>query len=115
MEKKCLPLEDEEEVVTAISLVLGYVSNKELQNNLLSKLLSSSYDAIGKLVSSFLQYLVYYYGSVLIFPFGVVASSCINWVVQNSSMIHRNKLLALKRLNQEIGCKGANKKSCDFF
>ncbi|KAH1108562.1 hypothetical protein J1N35_012330 [Gossypium stocksii] len=50
LEKKCLPLEDEEEVVTAISLVLGYVSNKELQNNLLSKLLSSSYDAIGKLI-----------------------------------------------------------------
>nr|KJB22449.1 hypothetical protein B456_004G047900 [Gossypium raimondii] len=115
LEKKCLPLEDEEEVVTAISQVLGYVSNKELQNNLLSKLLSSSYDAIGKLVSFFLQYLVYYYGSVLIFPFGVVASSCINWVVQNSSMIHRSKLLALKSLNQEIGCKGANKKSCDFF
>ncbi|KAG4132680.1 hypothetical protein ERO13_D08G048400v2 [Gossypium hirsutum] len=50
LEKKCLPLEDEEEVVTAISQVLGYVSNKELQNNLLSKLLSSSYDAIGKLI-----------------------------------------------------------------
>ncbi|MBA0852368.1 hypothetical protein Goshw_004430 [Gossypium schwendimanii] len=50
LEKKCLPLEDEEEIVTAISQVLGYVSNKELQNNLLSKLLSSSYDAIGKLI-----------------------------------------------------------------
>ncbi|KAE8701985.1 transportin-3-like isoform X3 [Hibiscus syriacus] len=50
LEKKCLPLEDEEEVVTAIILVLGHVSNKELQNNLLSKLLSSSYDAIGKLI-----------------------------------------------------------------
>ncbi|XP_039031057.1 uncharacterized protein LOC120165650 isoform X2 [Hibiscus syriacus] len=50
LEKKCLPLEDEEEVVTAISLVLGYVYNKELQNNLLSKLLSSSYEAIGKLI-----------------------------------------------------------------
>ncbi|XVE77480.1 hypothetical protein DITRI_Ditri13aG0066100 [Diplodiscus trichospermus] len=50
LEKKCLPLEDEEEVVGAISLVLGSVSNKELQNNLLSRLLSSSYEAIGKLI-----------------------------------------------------------------
>ncbi|GMJ01364.1 hypothetical protein like AT1G12930 [Hibiscus trionum] len=50
LEKKCLPLEDEEEVVTAISLVLGQISNKELQNNLLSKLLSSSYEAFGKLI-----------------------------------------------------------------
>ncbi|XP_022759430.1 uncharacterized protein LOC111305831 isoform X8 [Durio zibethinus] len=50
LEKKCLPLEDEEEVVSAISLVLGSVSDKELQNNLLSRLLSSSYEAIGKLI-----------------------------------------------------------------
>ncbi|XWS46468.1 hypothetical protein CRYUN_Cryun14cG0069900 [Craigia yunnanensis] len=50
LEKKCLPLEDEEEVVSAISLVLRSVSNKELQNNLLYRLLSSSYEAIGKLI-----------------------------------------------------------------
>ncbi|XP_017975076.1 PREDICTED: transportin-3 isoform X3 [Theobroma cacao] len=50
LEKGCLPLEDEEEVVSAISLVLGSVSNKELQNNLLARLLSSSYEAIGKLI-----------------------------------------------------------------
>ncbi|XVF20438.1 hypothetical protein REPUB_Repub12eG0000700 [Reevesia pubescens] len=50
LEKKCLPLEDEEEVVSAISLVLGSVSDNELQNNLLSRLLSSSYEAIGKLI-----------------------------------------------------------------
>jgi len=35
----------------AISLVLGSVPNLELKSNLLAKLLSSSYDAIGKLVS----------------------------------------------------------------
>lgn len=51
LEKKHLPLEDEEEVVGAISLILGSVSNKELKNNLLARLLSSSYEAIGKLVS----------------------------------------------------------------
>lgn len=51
LEKRHLPLEDEEEVVGAISLILGSVSNKELKNNLLARLLSSSYEAIGKLVS----------------------------------------------------------------
>lgn len=50
LEKKHLPLEDEEEVVGAISLILGSVSNKELKNNLLARLLSSSYEAIGKLI-----------------------------------------------------------------
>ncbi|KAK8489025.1 hypothetical protein V6N12_018789 [Hibiscus sabdariffa] len=86
LEKKCLPLEDEEEVVTAISLVLGHVSNKELQNNLLSKLLSSSYEAIGKLVSYFFSncLLLWLSGS---FPFSVVASSCINWAIEIASMI----------------------------
>ncbi|KAL2319312.1 hypothetical protein Fmac_028281 [Flemingia macrophylla] len=43
-------LEDEEEVMHAISLVLGSVPNRELKNNLLVRLLSSSYEAIGKLV-----------------------------------------------------------------
>ncbi|KAH9791449.1 Xpo1 domain-containing protein [Citrus sinensis] len=50
LEKRHLPLEDEEEVVGAISLILGSVSNKELKNNLLARLLSSSYEAIGKLI-----------------------------------------------------------------
>lgn len=35
----------------AISLVLGSVPNLELKNKLLAKLLSPSYEAIGKLVS----------------------------------------------------------------
>ncbi|KHN46376.1 Transportin-3 [Glycine soja] len=46
-----LSLEDEEEVMHAISLVLGSVPNLELKNKLLAKLLSPSYEAIGKLVS----------------------------------------------------------------
>jgi hypothetical protein len=46
-------LEDEEEVMHAISLVLGSVPNLELKSNLLARLLSSSYEAIGKLVSLF--------------------------------------------------------------
>ncbi|XP_058004668.1 transportin MOS14 isoform X3 [Hevea brasiliensis] len=50
LEKRHLPLEDEEEVVSAISIILGSVPNKELKNNLLARLLSSSYDAIGKLI-----------------------------------------------------------------
>ncbi|KAK2665936.1 hypothetical protein Ddye_004510 [Dipteronia dyeriana] len=50
LEKRQLPLEDEEEVVSAISMILGSVSNKELKNNLLGRLLSSSYEAIGKLI-----------------------------------------------------------------
>ena len=45
-------MEDEEEVVSAISMILGSVTNKELKNNLLARLLSSCYEAIGKLVSS---------------------------------------------------------------
>lgn len=50
LEKWHLSLEDEEEVMHTISLVLGSVPNLELKSNLLAKLLSSSYDAIGKLV-----------------------------------------------------------------
>lgn len=52
LEKRQLPLEDEEEVVSAISMILGSVTNKELKNNLLARLLSSCYETIGKLVSS---------------------------------------------------------------
>ncbi|WJX77760.1 hypothetical protein P8452_61037 [Trifolium repens] len=50
LEKWHLSLEDEEEVMHAISLVLGSVPNLELKSNLLARLLSSSYEAIGKLV-----------------------------------------------------------------
>ncbi|KAI4348420.1 hypothetical protein L6164_009146 [Bauhinia variegata] len=50
LEKWRLPLEDEEEVVNAISLVLGSLPNKELKSSLLGRLLSSSYEALGKLV-----------------------------------------------------------------
>uniref|UniRef100_A0A5B7BA30 Putative importin-13 isoform X2 n=1 Tax=Davidia involucrata TaxID=16924 RepID=A0A5B7BA30_DAVIN len=50
LEKRHLPLEDEEEVVSAITLILGSVPNEELKNNLLARLLSPSYEAIGKLI-----------------------------------------------------------------
>ncbi|KAK4272279.1 hypothetical protein QN277_020861 [Acacia crassicarpa] len=50
LEKWHLPLEDEEEVVNAISLVLGSVPNRELKGNLLARLLTSSFEAVGKLV-----------------------------------------------------------------
>ena len=52
LEKLSLPLEEEEEVVTAIMLTLGSVSNKVLKNNSLSRLLSSSYAVIEKIVST---------------------------------------------------------------
>lgn len=45
-----LPLEDEEKVVSAITLVLGSLPNKELKNNLLARLVSPCYEAIGKLI-----------------------------------------------------------------
>lgn len=44
-------MEEEEEVVSAISLVLSSLPNKELKSNLLGRLLSTSYEAIGMLVS----------------------------------------------------------------
>ncbi|KAF3435348.1 hypothetical protein FNV43_RR22435 [Rhamnella rubrinervis] len=50
LEKRHLSLEDEEEVVSAISLILGSIPNKELKSNLLGRFLSSSFEAIGKLV-----------------------------------------------------------------
>ncbi|KNA10892.1 hypothetical protein SOVF_140110 isoform B [Spinacia oleracea] len=51
LEKQHLPLEDEEEVVGAIALVVGFLPSNELKNNLLSRLLSSCYDVIQKLVN----------------------------------------------------------------
>jgi len=50
-------LEDEEEVMHAISLILGSVPSRELKNKLLAKLLSPSYEAIGKLVSLLFPFL----------------------------------------------------------
>ncbi|GLT95639.1 hypothetical protein SLE2022_133070 [Rubroshorea leprosula] len=50
LEKRHLPLEDEVEIVSAISAILGSVSNRELQNALLTRLLSSSYEAVKKLI-----------------------------------------------------------------
>ncbi|CAL9214770.1 unnamed protein product [Arabidopsis halleri] len=50
LEQWNLALEDEEEVITAITVILGSVANKELQNKLLTQLLSSSYGVLSKLV-----------------------------------------------------------------
>lgn len=50
LEKRHLPLDDEEEVVSAITQVLVYVPNKDIKNSFLARLLSSSYEAIGKLI-----------------------------------------------------------------
>ncbi|KAL5171838.1 Transportin MOS14 [Glycine soja] len=57
LDKWHLSLEDEEEVMHAISLILGSVPSRELKNNLLAKLLSPSYEAIGKLVSLLFPFL----------------------------------------------------------
>ncbi|CDP16761.1 unnamed protein product [Coffea canephora] len=51
LEERHFSLEDEEEVVGAITFVVGSVPNKELKNNLFVRLLSPSYEAIGKLIS----------------------------------------------------------------
>ncbi|XP_059294401.1 transportin MOS14 isoform X3 [Lycium ferocissimum] len=50
LDERHLPLEDEEKVVSAISLILGTLPNKELKNNLLARLVSPCYEAIGKLI-----------------------------------------------------------------
>lgn len=50
LEKRYLPLEDEEEVIGAVTLILGYLPSLELRNNLLLKLLSPSFGSIGKLI-----------------------------------------------------------------
>lgn len=50
LEKRQLPLEDEEDIISAITLILGSLPNLELRNNLLLKLLSPSCGSIGKLV-----------------------------------------------------------------
>ncbi|XP_047333705.1 transportin MOS14 isoform X2 [Impatiens glandulifera] len=50
LKKKHLPLECEEEVIGAIILIVSNVPNKEIKINLLTKLLSSTYEAIGELI-----------------------------------------------------------------
>ncbi|OVA17318.1 Exportin-1/Importin-beta-like [Macleaya cordata] len=50
LEKRHLPFEEEEEVVSAITLIIGSIPNKQLKNNSLARLLSSCYGAIGKLI-----------------------------------------------------------------
>ncbi|KAL5581494.1 hypothetical protein UlMin_013936 [Ulmus minor] len=50
LEKRHLSLEDEEEIVSAISLILGSIPRKDLKSNMLARLLSSSFEAIRKLV-----------------------------------------------------------------
>ncbi|XP_058092775.1 transportin MOS14 isoform X3 [Magnolia sinica] len=52
LEKRNLPLDEEDEVVSAITLILSSVPNKELKNNLLGRLLSSSFVSIEKLVAA---------------------------------------------------------------
>ncbi|KAE9446110.1 hypothetical protein C3L33_22060, partial [Rhododendron williamsianum] len=50
LEKRHLPLEEEDEVVSAITLLLGFVPSKEIRNNMLARLLCPSYESIGKLI-----------------------------------------------------------------
>ncbi|XP_020245625.1 LOW QUALITY PROTEIN: importin-13 [Asparagus officinalis] len=52
LEKRSLSLEEEEEVVSAITLTISSVPNKELKKSSLARLLSSSYGAIGKLIDA---------------------------------------------------------------
>ncbi|KAG6510327.1 hypothetical protein ZIOFF_028337 [Zingiber officinale] len=52
LEKWNLSYEEEEEIVSAITLTLNTIVNKELKKSSLSRLLSSSYKAIEKLIHS---------------------------------------------------------------
>ncbi|XP_031094911.1 transportin MOS14 isoform X1 [Ipomoea triloba] len=56
LEEWVLPLENEEEVVAAITLIVGSVPNEELKNTLFSRLLSPSYEAVGKLIDENQEY-----------------------------------------------------------
>ncbi|CAA0824590.1 ARM repeat superfamily protein [Striga hermonthica] len=51
LERRRLPLEDEDEVVGAIILIFCSVPDKKLMNSLFARLLSPSYEIIGKLVN----------------------------------------------------------------
>ncbi|PIN24232.1 Nuclear transport regulator [Handroanthus impetiginosus] len=50
LEERKLPLEDEDEVVGAITLVFCSVPDKKMMSNLFARLLSPSYESIGKLI-----------------------------------------------------------------
>ncbi|CAH1414880.1 unnamed protein product [Lactuca virosa] len=50
LEKRHLPLEDEEDVIGAVTLILAHLPNTELRNSLLLKLPSPSFESIGKLI-----------------------------------------------------------------
>ncbi|KAF9607559.1 hypothetical protein IFM89_036921, partial [Coptis chinensis] len=50
LEKRNLLLEVEEEIVSAITLIIGCIPSYELRNNLLARLLSSSYGILEKLI-----------------------------------------------------------------
>ncbi|KAL5724540.1 hypothetical protein ACHQM5_007785 [Ranunculus cassubicifolius] len=50
LEKRDLPFDEEDEVVSAITLIIATIPNKELKNSYLSRVLSSSYDSIEKLI-----------------------------------------------------------------
>ncbi|XP_073128464.1 transportin MOS14 isoform X2 [Henckelia pumila] len=50
LEEKQLPLEDEDEVVSAVALIFCSVPDKKLMNNLLAKLVSPFHLAVGKLI-----------------------------------------------------------------
>ncbi|XP_026666278.2 transportin-3 isoform X4 [Phoenix dactylifera] len=52
LEKGNLPLEEEEEIVCAITLTLNSIPNKELKKSSLARLLSSSYGTIEKLIEA---------------------------------------------------------------
>ncbi|RAL47986.1 hypothetical protein DM860_016187 [Cuscuta australis] len=56
LEEWFLPLEDEEEVVAAITLIAGSLPNEEFKNNLFARLLSPSYEAVGKLIDENCDY-----------------------------------------------------------
>lgn len=73
-------MEDEEEVVSAVSLILGSINNKELKSNLLARLLSSSFEAMGKLVSTFPVYKAMILPVVILLVCCTVLLSSIGWL-----------------------------------
>lgn len=83
-----MALEDEEEVISAITVILALVANKELQNKLLTQLLSSSYGVLTKLVSVYIVQLeiVILRGSSSTVQ--VTVCSCVNGK-NNHLIVHR--------------------------
>lgn len=58
LEERKLPLEDEDEVVGAITLIFFSVPDKMLMNNMFARLLSPTFDTVGKLVSILFSFFV---------------------------------------------------------